>query len=193
MKKLTLFTGFSVENIGNPNPKYMTIFLDKHNNNQTLWIARDGLYKYDLSAGKLTTIYNDPSDLESYVGRNPRSFYLDPTGLMWISTISGISILDPRSSQIRSHHDVAEKFQLDAVSFLKDSKGHFWIGGDNGLVHYDKNMRLVHWYKPKKENISIPKKAMIGIAPAIAISAVLISKGDIGPLVLFFVGNVFLP
>lgn len=40
----------------------------------------------------------------------------------------------------------------------------------------------------KKENILIPKKAMFGIAPAIAIAAVLISKGDIGPLLLFFVG-----
>jgi len=42
--------------------------------------------------------------------------------------------------------------------------------------------------KSKKESISIPKKAMLGIAPAIAIIAVLISKGDMGPLLLFFVG-----
>lgn len=42
--------------------------------------------------------------------------------------------------------------------------------------------------KSKKESISIPKKAMLGIAPAIAIIAVLISKGDIGPLLLFIVG-----
>ncbi|MFC1787909.1 hypothetical protein ACFLZY_01675 [Patescibacteria group bacterium] len=42
--------------------------------------------------------------------------------------------------------------------------------------------------KSKKEGILIPKKAMFGIAPAIAIIAVLISKGDIGPLILFFIG-----
>ncbi len=151
-KKFTLFTGFSVESTWSSNPNFMNILMDHSGNNQTLWIARDGLYKYDLSAEKLTTIYNDPSDQESYVGRNPRGFYQDPTGLMWIATVSGISILDPRSSQIKSHPDVAEKFQLDAVSFLKDRQGHFWIGGDNGLIHYDKNMRLVHWYKPVKEN-----------------------------------------
>jgi signal transduction histidine kinase/ligand-binding sensor domain-containing protein/DNA-binding response OmpR family regulator len=151
-KELTLFTGFSVEGTGSPNPMYMNILLDKHAENQTLWIARDGLYKYDLSAGKLTTIFNDPSDLKTYVGRNPRGFYMDPSGLIWIATTSGISILDPRSGQIKSHSDVAEKFQLDVVSFLKDSQGHFWIGGDNGLVHYDQNMRLIHWYKPTKEN-----------------------------------------
>jgi len=42
--------------------------------------------------------------------------------------------------------------------------------------------------KAKKANILIPRKAMFGIAPAIAIIAVLISKGDIGPLLLFLVG-----
>ncbi|MBU4536693.1 hypothetical protein KJ603_01485 [Patescibacteria group bacterium] len=42
--------------------------------------------------------------------------------------------------------------------------------------------------KSKKDYLTIPKKALIGIAPAIAISAILISKKDIGPLILFFVG-----
>jgi len=151
-KELSPFEGFSVENIGGSNPTYMNILLEEHDNKQILWIARNGLYKYNLPAGKLTTIYNDASDWDSFVGRNPRHLYLDPTGLMWIATISGISILDHRMSQIKSHPDVAEKFQLDAVSFLKDSQGHFWIGGNNGVVRYDENMKLNFWYKPDKEN-----------------------------------------
>ena len=40
----------------------------------------------------------------------------------------------------------------------------------------------------KKDNLIIPKKAIFGIAPAIAIFAILISKGNMGALVLFFVG-----
>ncbi|MCK5027597.1 MAG: hypothetical protein KAS07_04205 [Candidatus Pacebacteria bacterium] len=42
--------------------------------------------------------------------------------------------------------------------------------------------------KQKKEVLSIPKKALIGIAPAMAIIGMLLSKGDIGPLVLFILG-----
>ncbi len=42
--------------------------------------------------------------------------------------------------------------------------------------------------KNTKENINIPKKALLGIAPAIAIIGILVSKGDIDPLILFFVG-----
>ena len=40
----------------------------------------------------------------------------------------------------------------------------------------------------KREIITIPKKAMVGIAPAIAISAILISKNQPGPLLLFIIG-----
>jgi len=158
INELSLFTGFSVESAGNPNPTYMNILLEKHGNNQTLWITRGGLYKYDLTAGKLTQIYNDPSDWESYVGGGPKGLYLDPTGLMWIATNSGISILNPRSSQFKSHPDIAEKFNLDAIGFLKDSQGHFWVGGDNGVLRYDVNMKLIYWYKPDKEN----KKSFLG-------------------------------
>jgi hypothetical protein len=42
--------------------------------------------------------------------------------------------------------------------------------------------------RSKKEYVTIPKKAMSGIAPAIAIAAILISKHQPGPLLLFFVG-----
>ena len=42
--------------------------------------------------------------------------------------------------------------------------------------------------KSKKENVIIPKKAMYGIAPAIAIIAILISKKEPGPLLLFIIG-----
>jgi len=40
------------------------------------------------------------------------------------------------------------------------------------------------------ESIVIPRKALLGIAPAIAISAILISKHQPGPLLLFMVGIV---
>ena len=39
----------------------------------------------------------------------------------------------------------------------------------------------------KKKNIIIPRKAMYGIAPAIAITALLLSKHQPGQLLLFFI------
>ena len=38
-----------------------------------------------------------------------------------------------------------------------------------------------------KQDITIPRKAFYGIAPAIAITALLISKDQPGPLLLFYI------
>ena len=42
--------------------------------------------------------------------------------------------------------------------------------------------------KPNKDNIIIPKKAMLGIAGAIAIIAVLLSKNKTPEVLLFLIG-----
>ncbi len=42
--------------------------------------------------------------------------------------------------------------------------------------------------KPKKEHFIIPKRAMFGIAPAIAIIAVLLSKDKVPEGLLFLIG-----
>lgn len=42
----------------------------------------------------------------------------------------------------------------------------------------------------KKDSLHIPKKALFGIAPAIAIIAVLLSKGKTPELLLFLLGIV---
>jgi hypothetical protein len=44
--------------------------------------------------------------------------------------------------------------------------------------------------KSMKENIIIPKKAMLGIAPAIGIIAVLLAKGKSPEVLLFLIGIV---
>jgi hypothetical protein len=42
--------------------------------------------------------------------------------------------------------------------------------------------------KKKPETITINKKVMLGVAPAIAIIAILLSKNQPGPLLLFLIG-----
>jgi hypothetical protein len=42
--------------------------------------------------------------------------------------------------------------------------------------------------KLKKEYIRIPRKALIGIVPMFPIIGILLSKGNIGPLILFIIG-----
>ena len=49
-------------------------------------------------------------------------------------------------------------------------------------------MYMNYVVKQKGGVLTIPKKALFGIAPAVAIIGLLLSKGDIGPLILFIVG-----
>ena len=42
--------------------------------------------------------------------------------------------------------------------------------------------------KSKQKDLIIPRTAMIGIMSAIPITAILIAKDKIGPMVLFFIG-----
>ena len=41
---------------------------------------------------------------------------------------------------------------------------------------------------PKKESITIPRKAFIGIVSTFPVIGILLSRGDIGPLILFIMG-----
>ena len=45
--------------------------------------------------------------------------------------------------------------------------------------------------KSKKDSITINKKVMFGLAPVIAIIAVLLSKNKVGPMFLFLVGIAY--
>jgi len=49
-------------------------------------------------------------------------------------------------------------------------------------------MKKTKKQKNKSESIIIPRKAMYGIAPAIPIIAILLSKRQPGPLLLFLIG-----
>ncbi|RLF79682.1 hypothetical protein DRN44_08510 [Thermococci archaeon] len=44
--------------------------------------------------------------------------------------------------------------------------------------------------KSKKEFITIPRKAFIGIVSTFPVIGILLSRGDVGPLILFLMGIV---
>ncbi|ACS90096.1 MAG TPA: hypothetical protein HA302_09400 [Thermococcaceae archaeon] len=44
--------------------------------------------------------------------------------------------------------------------------------------------------KSKKESITIPRNAFIGIVSTFPVIRILLSRGDVGPLILFLMGSV---
>ena len=72
--------------------------------------------------------------------------------MLWIATVSGITIADPRSAQIKSHPEFSSEYQFSTTSFIRDSKSHFWIGGTRGLVHFDEKMRNLELIREKRSD-----------------------------------------
>ena len=145
--KIVPFEAINIHLSGTSNPKYMSIFLDTSNVSSTLWIVKDGLFKYELKSKKLLNVYNDPEHPERYIGSNPRAFCMDASGMMWVAATSGITIFNPGAQQVETHAEFFDTYQFNAQSFLRDSNGDFWIGGSGGVVHFDEQMNMVRWYK----------------------------------------------
>ena len=55
-----------------------------------------------------------------------------------------------------------------------------------GIVYMTKKINK----NPKKESITIPRKAFIGIVSTFPVIGILLSRGDVGPLILFLMGIV---
>lgn len=151
--ELSLFEDFNVESSGSANPKYMSIYLDSDKEGQFLWIARNHLYKWYIDSHKLINVFHDALYPESFVGRNPRYFYKDRSGLLWVSTVDGIGILDTYSNQIKANIDFYKEFDHNGATFYEDDQGNLWIGSSQFLVKNDMQLNQFVTYGAAKNSI----------------------------------------
>jgi signal transduction histidine kinase/ligand-binding sensor domain-containing protein/CheY-like chemotaxis protein len=129
------------------------ILVEPMNEGHILWIASNGLGKVNWPANEGIRIMPDPADPKSIVGTSVNHLFKDGTGMLWISTAYGLSILDKESTRFEEHCDFAEKYSCGAKAFLEDRNGDFWIGtGDEGVIHFDSAMNEIHWYNNLKLN-----------------------------------------
>jgi len=120
---------------------------------QTLLIASNGILKISIPSLNSTHILPDPADPKSLIGNSAYKIFRDETGILWVSTAYGLSILDKESTQFTEHRDFEKKYDGSAKVILEDSKGTFWIGtGDEGIIHFDSAMDEIHWYRNLKSD-----------------------------------------
>ena len=131
------------------NQGFMDILLDPNDGGNTIWITRGRyLYKFDRQTGRMDSTCYDPLDSRSILGSGLKGMYMDQSGMLWIAGNSGINIMVNDDNGIKRHSDFTGQFNDEAVSFLEDSKGFWWIGtSESGLLKFDSNMKLLRWYK----------------------------------------------
>lgn len=115
-----------------------------------LWIASDGLIKFDGVAIK--QFIADPKQLNAIANNGIRSISEAPDGTLWMGTMYGISHYCPDSDKFQnySHHGVSgADNNVDNTVFV-DNAGKIWCGNRYGLSRFDEQRKTFYQYNLAK-------------------------------------------
>ena len=114
-----------------------------------LWVgtAHGDLYNYNRATDTFVHYEHNPKDADSLSAGMIVTMHDDKRGNLWVLWGDGfeyagkhLSMFDTKKHQFK-HYDILEKNGLDAndpgrISLLEDSKGHIWLGTNNGVCEY---------------------------------------------------------
>ena len=130
-------------------------------NKRNLWLnQKNGLSKTNITTGK-TTVYrydqkNPNSILPSSALFRRQNLFIDKQGILWITAFSqGISRLNLYESDFGLLKDSLDSPIPDVLSALEEKDGSFWIGartGDDGLIHFSSDGKIIKRYRAKSFN-----------------------------------------
>ena len=131
------------------NQGFLDIMLDPYDDGNTIWITQSKyLYKYNRLTGWMDSTCYDPLNSESILGNGLKGMYMEKPGMIWVAGSHGVNIMKNDYNGIVRHAEFGEEYDDDAISFLEDSEGYWWIGtSESGLLKFDGNMELIKWYK----------------------------------------------
>lgn len=120
-----------------PDEDIYEIFEDSHGN---LWIGTrlKGLFRR-TPEGRIERWQHDPSNPNTLLSDQVRSFTEDNRGNIWIGTFLGLNKYNPRTGQFSSYtKDMLPGSLTHASVFFtyKDAQGSIWVGTYYGGVHY---------------------------------------------------------
>ncbi|MEG1586282.1 MAG: two-component regulator propeller domain-containing protein, partial [Bacteroidales bacterium] len=108
----------------------------------SLWVgtASDGLYLLDHEYQVSAHFKHRANSRESILGNKIRALAIDNTGLVWIGTFNGLSILNPFTRTIDNYineNDRESSLSHNSVrSIFCDNKNGMWVGTFYGGVNY---------------------------------------------------------
>jgi len=130
---------------------YQTIFPGRDG---SLWFCSwgNGLLKLDLDTEHFTFYRHDPLDPQSIAGNEVWFAFEDRDGMIWASSLGGLSRLDPRTGKAQVYrHDPANPNTLGhstPTQVVQDGTGALWIGTYGaGLDRLDLNTQTFTHYR----------------------------------------------
>src|SRR5947209_5310266 len=120
----------------------------------TLWFCSwgNGLLKLDLDTEAFTFFRHDPDDPQTIAGNEVWFAFEDRDGMIWVSSLGGLSRLDPRTGKAQVYrHDPADSNSLShslPTQVVQDETGALWIGTyGGGLDRLDLTTRRFTHYR----------------------------------------------
>lgn len=123
-----------------------------------LWIgtANKGLFRYDPKDGSLKNFVHRNNDPNSISFNLVRTLEEDDDGNIWIGTIKGLNVFNPRTEEFRHYFHTAKPGGLshsNVISLHKDLSGNMWIGTlTGGLNLYDNKTDTFRRYLKSNTN-----------------------------------------
>lgn len=120
------------------------IYEDKQKN---IWISRDKGVDF-IGRGKRVAkhYFNDPKNPNSLVANDVNTIMEDHSGLMWIGTKDGLSVLNTAENRFYNLDETKGLPGNNVLNILEDKIGWIWISTPNGLARL-KFDKIGHDYK----------------------------------------------
>ena len=156
-KKENLFSTFLVKKDSKVNNYAFNIEIDINNN---VWVIfpKQGIYQFNQNTKRFIKIVSSNKSISNDLVYGT-TLHQDNSGVMWIGTTKkGVKIYRPQFSGIKKHSNDAKSILSSGVSsFLRDSKGNFWITDYNGtLKSIDSNGKENYYNKFLKDGKEFP-------------------------------------
>jgi len=123
--------------------RYCRPILEDKNGNFFIGTLHNGLIKLNRKTDTYTSYQHDPLNPEnSMVGRGVHEMFLDSSGIIWLSTIEGLTRFNPKSESFKNYIPKPD-IRYDPCNWInsvfRDSRGVLWVGTRNGLYHLNES------------------------------------------------------
>lgn len=103
-----------------------------------LWLATEGLVRFDPRSGAVTHFRHDPDDAATLADDRVRVLATAPDGRIWAGTHRGLHLIDPRTGHVRRVQNRSWDWSSLAHNYITgliyDRQGRLWVGTLGGGV-----------------------------------------------------------
>ncbi len=102
-----------------------------------VWIGNDaeGLDRIERGTYQVTSYKHDPADANSLANNQIQEIYEDPDGILWITTLEGLSRFDPDAEQF-TNFTVEDGLPTNlTATVVPGDDGDLWVTTQSGIAH----------------------------------------------------------